>query len=68
MRKVPIAGAMQQAFKDSVPIAGPVAKAVREAGEGVMGQVFRGVHALMSGRSAERMTPSLNKKRRNGVW
>lgn len=68
MRKVPIAGAVQQAFEDTVPIAGPVAKAVREASEGVMGQVFQGVHALMSGRSAERMAKSINKKRRNGVW
>lgn len=68
MTKVPVAGAVQKAFEQSVPIAGPMARAMRHAGEGVMGKVFEGVHALMANRSPERMAESLNKKRRTGIW
>lgn len=68
MSKVPVAGAMQKTFEDNVPLAGPMAKAIRNGGEAMMGRVFEGVHALMAGKSPQRMAKSLNKKRRKGLW
>lgn len=49
MTKLPVAGAVQRTFEDNVPLAGPMAKAMRNTGEAMMGKVFEGVHALMAG-------------------
>lgn len=66
--KVPVAGAVQAAFEAHVPVAGAMARAMREAGEGVMGTVFEGVHALMAARSPERMAQSIQQRRKTGRW
>jgi len=41
---------------------------MRNTGEAMMGRVFEGVHALMAGKSPERMAKSIEKKRRKGFW
>jgi len=68
LTKLPVAGTVQKAFEESVPVAGAVAKTMRNVSEGVVGKVFEGVHALMAGKSPDRIADSINKKRRTGFW
>jgi hypothetical protein len=62
--KVPVLGAAQQTFENTVPVMGPVARAMRETGEAMLGTVFENIHGLMASRNADEIAKTINRRRR----